>query len=104
MRTTLTAALVAAGAVIAAFADAQPAPTGLTTDVVFTAPSPLTGDAEVMRHQAEMKTQQDARVKLTKERAKWGDANVDVMVAQKDALLENFKNALGVLAGGKPPK
>jgi hypothetical protein len=54
---------------------------------------------------AEMKAQQEARTKLTKEREKWGDANVDVMVAQKDALLENFKSALGILAGGaKPPK
>ena len=53
---------------------------------------------------AEMKAQQEARTQLTKERAKWGDANVDVMLAQKDALIDNFKGAMGVLAGGKPAK
>jgi pimeloyl-ACP methyl ester carboxylesterase len=49
MRATLAAALAAVAVAMAGPGSAQPATTGLQTNVVFTVQSPLTGDAEVMR-------------------------------------------------------
>jgi pimeloyl-ACP methyl ester carboxylesterase len=49
MRATLAAALAAVAVAMAGPGSAQPATTGLQTNVVFTVESPLTGDAEVMR-------------------------------------------------------
>ena len=50
----------------------------------------------------DLKAEQEARTKLTKEREKYGDANVDVLVSRKDALLQLFQEALGILSGGAP--
>ena len=61
--------------------------------------APPEARAQLEKTLADMKAQQEEQTKLTKERQKYGDANVDVLVSRKDELIQLFKEAMGVLSG-----
>ncbi len=56
--------------------------------------------AQMEKTVKQIKDEQEARAKLTKEREKYGDANVDLLVSKKDALLQLFKDSMRILGGG----
>jgi len=60
--------------------------------------------AQMEKTVKQMKDEQDSRAKLSKERAKYGDANVDLLVSKKDALVQLFKDSLALLSGGTATK
>jgi hypothetical protein len=62
--------------------------------------APAQSKAQMAHAIAEMKATQERQAKLTEERAKWGDANVDLLLSKKDELITQYKENLAVLGGG----